>query len=248
LVGQGEAVAWMGAVRRGAGGEGWAAMLARAAAVRSWEGPNCREGPHGAYSQLVALSLVTSSRNIPLTWHGAAPALSVLLRLALPRPLRPDAPHLRRHYFSGICVSIDKASCLPLAVPLSPRALSVPPAPSMQDNNLGLVRQVVSSLAVRSIQRLTQTFLTLSLADIASNAGLASADDAEARILRCGMHTDRGWRLGRGSGQEAGVGLKSGAATGESVSEPGRAWRGWAGLADARMWPRRGAAAGDGGL
>ncbi|GLC41581.1 hypothetical protein PLESTB_000699900 [Pleodorina starrii] len=52
------------------------------------------------------------------------------------------------------------------------------------DNNLGLVRQVVASLAVRSIQRLTQTFLTLSLTDIAAHAGLPGAEEAEARILR----------------------------------------------------------------
>ncbi|GIL55062.1 hypothetical protein Vafri_10707 [Volvox africanus] len=52
------------------------------------------------------------------------------------------------------------------------------------DNNLGLMRQVVSSLAVRSIQRLTQSFLTLSLADIAVNTGLSGAEEAEAKILR----------------------------------------------------------------
>ncbi len=58
-----------------------------------------------------------------------------------------------------------------------------PPAPR-QDNNLGLVRQVLASCVVRSIQRLTQTFLTLSLADIAGNVGLASAEEAEAHIFR----------------------------------------------------------------
>ncbi|GFR52513.1 hypothetical protein Agub_g15070, partial [Astrephomene gubernaculifera] len=53
------------------------------------------------------------------------------------------------------------------------------------DTNLGLVRQVLSSLAVRAIQRLTATFLTLSLADIAAHAGLAGgAAEAEERILR----------------------------------------------------------------
>ncbi|KXZ54866.1 hypothetical protein GPECTOR_4g938 [Gonium pectorale] len=53
------------------------------------------------------------------------------------------------------------------------------------DGNLGLVRQVLASMAVRSIQRLTQTFLTLSLEDIAANAGLAGgAQEAEARIVR----------------------------------------------------------------
>ncbi|KAG2435820.1 hypothetical protein HXX76_007015 [Chlamydomonas incerta] len=52
------------------------------------------------------------------------------------------------------------------------------------DGNLGLVKQVVACLTVRSIQRLTQTFITLSLSDIAGNAGLASAAEAEEHILR----------------------------------------------------------------
>ncbi|KAG2451207.1 hypothetical protein HYH02_003814 [Chlamydomonas schloesseri] len=52
------------------------------------------------------------------------------------------------------------------------------------DGNLGLVKQVVGCLTVRSIQRLTQTFLTLPLSDIAANAGLASAAVAEEHILR----------------------------------------------------------------
>ncbi|PNW71934.1 hypothetical protein CHLRE_16g671100v5 [Chlamydomonas reinhardtii] len=52
------------------------------------------------------------------------------------------------------------------------------------DGNLGLVKQVVASLTVRSVQRLTQTFLTLPLADIAASAGLAGAAEAEEHILR----------------------------------------------------------------
>jgi len=50
---------------------------------------------------------------------------------------------------------------------------------------VGLVKQVLASLPVRSIQRLTRTFLTLSLSDIATNVGLGSAAAAEAEILRC---------------------------------------------------------------
>ncbi len=36
---------------------------------------------------------------------------------------------------------------------------------------MGLVRQVADSLIKRNIQRLTSTYLTLSLADIAANVG-----------------------------------------------------------------------------
>ena len=40
------------------------------------------------------------------------------------------------------------------------------------------------------MQRLTQTYLTLSLADIASQVGLSGADEAEAHILRYANPTD----------------------------------------------------------
>ncbi|CAN1725360.1 COP9 signalosome complex subunit 3 [Linum perenne] len=53
-----------------------------------------------------------------------------------------------------------------------------------QDNNLGLVKQVVSSMYKRNIQRLTQTYLTLSLQDIANTVHLNSAKDAEMRVLQ----------------------------------------------------------------
>ncbi|CAN1725361.1 COP9 signalosome complex subunit 3 [Linum perenne] len=52
------------------------------------------------------------------------------------------------------------------------------------DNNLGLVKQVVSSMYKRNIQRLTQTYLTLSLQDIANTVHLNSAKDAEMRVLQ----------------------------------------------------------------
>ena len=49
---------------------------------------------------------------------------------------------------------------------------------------MGLVQLVLASLTTRSIQRLTQTYLTLSLADIASRVGLASPEQAEMRLIR----------------------------------------------------------------
>ena len=53
-----------------------------------------------------------------------------------------------------------------------------------QDNNLGLVKQVVSSMYKRNIQRLTQTYLTLSLQDIASTVQLNSSKEAEMHVLQ----------------------------------------------------------------
>ncbi|XP_022922816.1 COP9 signalosome complex subunit 3 isoform X2 [Cucurbita moschata] len=52
------------------------------------------------------------------------------------------------------------------------------------DNNLGLVKQAVSSLYKRNIQRLTQTYLTLSLQDIANSVKLNSPKEAEMHVLR----------------------------------------------------------------
>ncbi|KAL9236545.1 hypothetical protein vseg_011199 [Gypsophila vaccaria] len=52
------------------------------------------------------------------------------------------------------------------------------------DNNLGLVKQVVSSIYKRNIQRLTQTYLTLSLEDIANTVQLNSPKEAEMHVLQ----------------------------------------------------------------
>lgn len=52
-----------------------------------------------------------------------------------------------------------------------------------RDNNVGLVNQVLQSLHKKNIQRLTKTFLTLSLTDVAARVSLTSADEAEYRII-----------------------------------------------------------------
>ena len=51
------------------------------------------------------------------------------------------------------------------------------------DNNLGLVKQCLTSLYKKNIQRLTKTFLTLSLADVAQRVQLAGPREAEKYIL-----------------------------------------------------------------
>ncbi|XP_060186873.1 COP9 signalosome complex subunit 3-like [Lycium barbarum] len=52
------------------------------------------------------------------------------------------------------------------------------------DNNLGVVKQVVSSMYKRNIQRLTQTYLTLSLQDIANTVQLSNSKEAEMHVLQ----------------------------------------------------------------
>lgn len=55
--------------------------------------------------------------------------------------------------------------------------------PFNRDHNLGLVKQVLGSLYKKNIQRLTNTFLTLSLSDVASRVKLAGPAEAEKHIL-----------------------------------------------------------------
>ncbi|GER31342.1 COP9 signalosome complex subunit 3 [Striga asiatica] len=52
------------------------------------------------------------------------------------------------------------------------------------DKNLGLVKQVMASMYKRNIQRLTQTYLTLSLQDIANIVQLRSPKEAEMHVLQ----------------------------------------------------------------
>ncbi|KAL6539118.1 hypothetical protein OROGR_011767 [Orobanche gracilis] len=52
------------------------------------------------------------------------------------------------------------------------------------DKNLGLVKQVLASMYKRNIQRLTQTYLTLSLQDIATIVQLNSPKVAEMHVLQ----------------------------------------------------------------
>jgi len=51
------------------------------------------------------------------------------------------------------------------------------------DNNVGMVKQVIASLSKKRIQKLTKTFLTLSLADMATRVKLRDANEAESYLL-----------------------------------------------------------------
>lgn len=53
----------------------------------------------------------------------------------------------------------------------------------IRDKNFGLVKQVNASLYKKNIQRLTQTFLTLSLADVASKVQLSGPAEVEKYLL-----------------------------------------------------------------
>jgi len=51
------------------------------------------------------------------------------------------------------------------------------------DNNMGLVKQVVTSQTRASIRRLTRTFITMSLSDLAIRVGLNSPDQVEKELV-----------------------------------------------------------------
>ncbi|XP_047522997.1 COP9 signalosome complex subunit 3 [Pieris napi] len=53
----------------------------------------------------------------------------------------------------------------------------------VRDKNMGLVNQVINSMYKKNIQRLTKTFLTLSLSDVASRVQLSGPAQAETYIL-----------------------------------------------------------------
>ncbi|XP_021362606.1 COP9 signalosome complex subunit 3-like, partial [Mizuhopecten yessoensis] len=51
------------------------------------------------------------------------------------------------------------------------------------DNNMGLVKQCITSMFKKNIQRLTKTFLTLSLTDMANRVQLSGPKEAEKYVL-----------------------------------------------------------------
>ncbi|XP_052265746.1 COP9 signalosome complex subunit 3-like [Dreissena polymorpha] len=53
----------------------------------------------------------------------------------------------------------------------------------MRDTNIGLVKQCLTSLYKKNIQRLTKTFLTLSLTDMANRVKLSGPKEAEKYVL-----------------------------------------------------------------
>ncbi len=64
------------------------------------------------------------------------------------------------------------------------RQTPLPTELNVQDGNLGLVSLAVEARTKRAIQRLTQTYLTLSLQHIANIADLPSAEEAEQHVLQ----------------------------------------------------------------
>lgn len=86
------------------------------------------------------------------------------------KPLSSAYHKLSLAYHSNSCEEVQQ--CLTLYAETFSR-----------DGNSGLTKQVLASLRKKNIQRLTKTFLTLSLSDVASRVQLPCPRDAEKAIL-----------------------------------------------------------------
>ncbi|XP_011181361.1 COP9 signalosome complex subunit 3 [Zeugodacus cucurbitae] len=117
-----------------------------------------------AYKKFVLVSLILHGKVLPIP-KSSAPVISRFMK-----PLAQAYHDLATAYASS---SSDE-----LRIVMNKSSETF-----IRDKNMGLVKQVVTSLYKKNIQRLTKTFLTLSLSDVASRAQLADAAEAERYIF-----------------------------------------------------------------
>uniref|UniRef100_A0A6M2CR81 COP9 signalosome complex subunit 3 n=1 Tax=Rhipicephalus microplus TaxID=6941 RepID=A0A6M2CR81_RHIMP len=117
-----------------------------------------------AYKKYILLALIL---------YGKVPTLPKYTSQVVTRFIRPlSQPYL------------DLASAYTSNNPDEVRAVLAKHAETFsRDNNTGLTKQCLASLYKKNIQRLTKTFLTLSLTDMASRVQLSGTGDAEKHIL-----------------------------------------------------------------
>lgn len=117
-----------------------------------------------AYKKYILLALIL---------YGKVPSLPKYTSQVVTRFIRPlSQPYL------------DLAAAYTSNNPDEVRAVLAKHAETFsRDNNTGLTKQCLASLYKKNIQRLTKTFLTLSLTDMASRVQLSGPGDAERHIL-----------------------------------------------------------------
>eukprot|EP00442_Polarella_glacialis_P027028 CAMPEP_0115148972 /NCGR_PEP_ID=MMETSP0227-20121206/64184_1 /TAXON_ID=89957 /ORGANISM="Polarella glacialis, Strain CCMP 1383" /LENGTH=437 /DNA_ID=CAMNT_0002559093 /DNA_START=46 /DNA_END=1359 /DNA_ORIENTATION=+ len=100
------------------------------------------------------------------------------------RPLPNYASHILQRYAKNPSYVLEIAEAFKLkdAAGLQ-RILEEKAAVIQADQNVGLVKQVIASMQRHKVQMLTKTYLTLSLAEIAQQAGLLETQTAEAEAL-----------------------------------------------------------------
>lgn len=117
-----------------------------------------------SYKKFILTSLIV---------NGKLPALSKFSPQVVQRFIKPlcEAYHdIATAYISNNCNEVNSAAFKNQEV-------------FVRDKNMGLVKQVIQHLFKKNIQRLTKTFLTLSLSDVASRVQLDSSVEAEKYIL-----------------------------------------------------------------
>lgn len=110
---------------------------------------------------------------VALILHGKVPSLPKYTSQVVSRFIKPlSQPYL------------DLAAAYTSNNPDEVRAILVKHAETYtRDNNTGLTKQCLASLYKKNIQRLTKTFLTLSLTDMANRVQLSGPTEAERYIL-----------------------------------------------------------------
>ncbi|XP_025083044.1 COP9 signalosome complex subunit 3-like [Pomacea canaliculata] len=95
------------------------------------------------------------------------------------------APQIVARYIKPLCQAYhDLANAYATNNPAEVRAAVTKHSETFtRDNNMGLVKQCVTSMFKKNIQRLTKTFLTLSLADMANRVQLSGPVEAEKYVL-----------------------------------------------------------------
>lgn len=106
--------------------------------------------------------------------HGKAPNLPKNVSQAICRFIKP----LSQPYLDLVSVYTNN-NCLELTHLLAKYSEVL-----ARDENTGLGKQILSSLYKKNIKRLTKTFLTLSLADVAARVQLSSPVEAEVYVLK----------------------------------------------------------------
>lgn len=117
-----------------------------------------------AYKKYILVSLI---------YHGKIPSLPKYTPQVVIRYMKPLC---NQYYELANCFTNNNPDELQATVARHAELYT-------RENNMGLVKQCVSSIYKKNIQRLTKTFLTLSLADMAERVKLSGPQEAEKYVL-----------------------------------------------------------------
>lgn len=119
-----------------------------------------------AYKKYILVSLMTNSKLVPLPSRTTSQALRVLDRLVQQPYIMLASAYANARLDAWHTVMLKFQDAL------------------AQDKNLGLVKQLTKRLLLTNIQRLSDTYITLSLSSLAEQVRLPSAAVAEAYLMQ----------------------------------------------------------------